>query len=50
MDVDKLNDLIKRMAKCEKIYLFVLGYNHLLCQYLQGEFDLLYKEIIDPAL
>lgn len=46
MDVDKLNDLIKRMTKCEKIYLFGLGYNHLLCQYLQGEFDLLYKEII----
>lgn len=46
MDVDKLNDLIKRMAKCEKIYLFGLGYNHLLCQYLQGEFDLLHKEII----
>ena len=38
------------MAKCEKIYLFGLGYNHLLCQYLQGEFDLMYKEIIDQAL
>ncbi|MFQ6792069.1 MAG: MurR/RpiR family transcriptional regulator [Thomasclavelia sp.] len=46
IDLEKINKLVNNLHDAKYIFLYGIGYSHLLCQYFQYECEILNKEVI----